>query len=139
LRTYERRDGDARAEEAGYRPKLRALLCCVSPRDAMNHLLSKIRHDSRRAQTSSPTLSEGLRMDERKQAETGLKQIQEAIIALLRQRPDGLRNADIAEALNLRSDFRGRQKDYLTYSVLGGLMHQGRVARNEKTKRFIVK
>ena len=38
--------------------------------------------------------------------------------------------------LNLRSDFRGRQKDYLTYSVLGGLMRQGRVAWNKETKRF---
>jgi hypothetical protein len=75
-------------------------------------------------------------MDERKQAEAGLKQIQEAIITLLKQRPDGLRNADIEEALNLRSDFLGRQKDYLTYSVLGGLIHQGRVAWNQGTKRF---
>ena len=77
-------------------------------------------------------------MDERKQAEAGLKQIQEAIVALLRRQPNGLRNAEIAEALNLRSDFRGRQKDYLTYSVLGGLMHQGRVAWNGETKRFTV-
>ena len=75
-------------------------------------------------------------MDERKQAEAGLKQIQEAIVTLLKRRPDGLRNAEIAEALNLRSDFRGRQKDYLTYSVLGGLMRQGRVAWNKETKRF---
>ena len=75
-------------------------------------------------------------MDELKQAQAGLKQIQEAIVALLRRHPDGLRNADIAEALSLRSDFRGRQKDYLTYSVLGGLIHQGRAAWNQKTKRF---
>ena len=75
-------------------------------------------------------------MDERKQAEAGLKQIQEAIIALLRRQPDGLRNAQIAEALNLRSDVCGRQKDYLTYSVLGGLVRQGRVHWNQETKRF---
>jgi uncharacterized protein len=78
-------------------------------------------------------------VDEQKQAEAGLKQIQEAIVALLRRQPDGLRNAEIAEALNLRSDFCGRQKDYLTYSVLGGLIRQGRVARNAKTKRFITR
>lgn len=75
-------------------------------------------------------------MDELKQAQAGLKQIEEAIVALLKRRPDGLRNADIAESLSLRSDFLGRQKDYLTYSVLGGLIHQGRVARNQETKRF---
>jgi hypothetical protein len=75
-------------------------------------------------------------MDELKQAQAGLKQIQEAIVALLKRQPNGLRNAEIAEALSLRSDFRGRQKDYLTYSVLGGLIHQGRVGWNQETKRF---
>jgi hypothetical protein len=75
-------------------------------------------------------------MEELEQAQAGLKEIEEAIVALLKRRPDGLRNADIAEALSLRSDFLGRQKDYLTYSVLGGLIHQGRVARNQETKRF---
>jgi hypothetical protein len=75
-------------------------------------------------------------MDELKQAQAGLKQIQEAIVALLRREPDGLRNGEIAEALGLRSDFRGRQKDYLTYSVLGGLIRQGRVAWDQKTKKF---
>ena len=75
-------------------------------------------------------------MDEQRQAQAGLKQIQEAIIDLLRRQPVGLRNAEIAEALSLRSDFRGRQKDYLTYSVLGGLIRQGRVAWNQETKRF---
>jgi hypothetical protein len=78
-------------------------------------------------------------MNEREQAQTGLKQIQDAIIALLERRPEGLRNAEIADALGLRSDFRGRQKDYLTYSVLGGLLHQGRVAWNPDTKRFTLR
>lgn len=75
-------------------------------------------------------------MDEREQAQAGLVQIQDAIVSLLRRQPDGLRNADIAEALGLRSDFLGRQKDYLTYSVLGGLIRQGRIIRNQETKRF---
>jgi hypothetical protein len=75
-------------------------------------------------------------MDERVQAQAGLKQIQEAVVALLRRKPDGLRNAEIADALNLRSDFCGRQKDYLTYSILGGLVRQGRVDWNQKTKVF---
>jgi hypothetical protein len=75
-------------------------------------------------------------MSELEQAQAGLKQIQESIVALLKQQPDGLRNAEIAETLKLRSDFCGRQKDYLTYSVLGGLIRQGRVAWNQKTKKF---
>ena len=40
-------------------------------------------------------------MDERKQAEAGLKQIQEAIVTLLKRRPDGLRNAEVAETAEL--------------------------------------
>jgi hypothetical protein len=75
-------------------------------------------------------------MEELKQAQSGLKQIQDAIVALLSRYPDGLKNAEIAEALMLRSDFLGRQKDYLTYSVLGGLISQDRVAWNQANKRF---
>jgi len=74
--------------------------------------------------------------NERDTAQAGLKQIESAILRLLARHPDGLRNADIAETLNLRSHFRGRQKDYLTYSVLGGLLERGRVAWDHKTKLF---
>ena len=74
--------------------------------------------------------------DERQIARQGLEQIETAILNLLERHPEGLRNAQIAEHLDLRSDFRGRQKDYLTYSVLGGLLHRGKVARDEKTKLF---
>lgn len=77
-------------------------------------------------------------MDERELAQTGLKQIQDSVLNLLRRRPEGLKNAQIAEELDLRSDFRGRQRDYLTYSVLGGLLRQGRVAWNQDTKKFSV-
>jgi len=66
----------------------------------------------------------------------GLRLIEEAIIELLSQNPQGLRNADIAEQLKLRSSFRGRQKDYLTYSVLGGLLATRRVSRDDETKLF---
>ena len=74
--------------------------------------------------------------DDRELAQTGLRQIEDAILGLLQRHPEGLRNAQIAELLNLRSDFDGRQKDYLTYSVLGGLLKRGRVARDQKTKAF---
>ena len=73
-----------------------------------------------------------------KKALSGLCLIQEAILELLSQNPQGLRNADIARLLDLRSDFRGRQKDYLTYSVLGGLLAANRVSRDDETKLFTV-
>ncbi len=69
---------------------------------------------------------------------SGLRLIEDAILELLSQNPQGLRNADIAELLNLRSDFRGRQKDYLTYSVLGGLLAANRASRDDETKLFTI-
>ena len=58
-------------------------------------------------------------------AQEGLRQIETAILRLLEASPQGLRNSEIAESLGLRSDFQGRQKDYLTYSILGGLLARG--------------
>lgn len=58
-----------------------------------------------------------------------LEELEMCIEQLLRNSPGGLRNAEIADALGLRSSMNGNQKDYLTYSVLGILMQQGRVER----------
>ena len=69
-------------------------------------------------------------------AQMGLRQIEEAIIKLLEANPQGLRNDQIADTLGLHSDFRGNQKDYLTCSVLGGLIAKEKVIRNDKTKLF---
>ena len=66
-------------------------------------------------------------------AQEGLNLIKDAILAELRSESEGLRNADLAERLGLRSDIRGKQKDYLTYSVLGLLLASDRVKqRNDK-------
>ena len=69
-------------------------------------------------------------------AQAGLQQIEEAILRLLAANPQGLRNAQIADLLGLHSDFRGNQKDYLTYSVLGGLIAKEKIIRNDETKLF---
>ena len=61
-------------------------------------------------------------------AQEGLQQIEEAIVRLLEHNPQGLRNAQVADLLGLRSDFLGNQRDYLTYSVLGGLIAKGKIA-----------
>jgi len=41
----------------------------------------------------------------------------------------GLRNAEIAEILEIHSDYLGEQKDYLSWSVLGLLLNEGKVVR----------
>jgi len=69
-------------------------------------------------------------------AQDGLRRIENAIIRILDKHPQGLRNSEIAEELGLRSDFQGKQKDYLTYSVLGGLLRKARVVWNQRTKLF---
>ena len=70
-------------------------------------------------------------------AQEGLVLMEEAIIKLLQTHPRGLRNSQIADLLGLHSDFRGNQKDYLTYSLLGGLIAKGKITRNDETKLFV--
>ena len=70
-------------------------------------------------------------------AEEGLHQIQEAILELLENNPQGLRNVEIADMLNLHSSVRGGRRNYLTYSILGGLLADGRIVRDEKARTYI--
>jgi len=65
----------------------------------------------------------------RTQAQQGLALLKGAILRLLAQKTDGLSNAEIADLLGLRSDYQGAQKDYLSWSVLGLLLNEGRVVR----------
>lgn len=66
----------------------------------------------------------------------GLRHNEQAILMLLDDHPNGLRNSQIADLLGLRSSIRDGQRNYLTYSVLGGLMARGEVVQNRETKVF---
>ena len=68
-------------------------------------------------------------MKPHEQAQKGLELLKEAILGILAQKSDGLRNADIAEILDIRSDYLGEQKDYLSWSVLGLLLNESKVVR----------
>ncbi len=57
---------------------------------------------------------------------------------LAKANPDGIKNSDAAKYLGLQSDYGGGSKDYLSYSILGVLMKEGRMERNEK-KKYIAK
>ena len=63
-------------------------------------------------------------------------ELEACIVELLGYYPNGLGNAEIAKKLCLESDFRGRSKNYLTYSLLGGLLKLGKVDRCETTKKY---
>jgi hypothetical protein len=69
-------------------------------------------------------------------AQTGLRRIEDAILELLQHNPQGLRNVQIADMLNLHSAVRGGRRNYLTYSVLGGLVENGKIIRDEQSKIY---
>jgi len=64
-------------------------------------------------------------------AKSARAELEAAILDYLELRPEGAINNEIARDLNLESDFEGRQKNYLSYSLLGGLMKRGLIVREE--------
>ncbi len=68
-------------------------------------------------------------------AQLGLQLLKTAILELAKANPDGVTNSDVASLLGLRSDYRGRQKDYLSYSVLGLLLRETKVIRDAQTHK----
>lgn len=79
--------------------------------------------------------AEGLTSQLRQKASEGREALEQAILSLLGEHKDGLINNEIARQLGLESDFNGRQRNYLTYSVLGGLLKDGRVRREKVGSR----
>jgi nicotinic acid phosphoribosyltransferase len=71
-------------------------------------------------------------------AQIGLDFIKSAIMELAKANPSGIRNSDAAKYLGLQSDYGGGSKDYLSYSVLGILMKEGRMARNQRKKHVAI-
>ena len=62
-------------------------------------------------------------------AQRGLALLKTGILQLLRNHPEGLRNVDVATKLDLHSSHSGRQKDYLSYSILGLMLIEGAVTK----------
>jgi hypothetical protein len=71
-------------------------------------------------------------------AQMGLDLIKSAVMELAKANPDGIQNSDAAKYLGLQSDYGGGSKDYLSYSILGILMKEGKIERGEK-KRHVAK
>jgi len=66
-------------------------------------------------------------------AQIGIKLLKDAIGEFAEANPAGITNSDCAHFLGLQSDNEGKQQDYLTYSVLGILLKEGRL-KNEREK-----
>lgn len=71
-------------------------------------------------------------------AQMGLDLIKSAVMELAKANPNGILNSDAAKYLGLQSDYGGGSKDYLSYSILGILMKEGRIERAER-KRHVAK
>ena len=60
-------------------------------------------------------------------SEHGVALLKEAVLDTIKQNPNGIGNSDIARQLKLESDFEGSQKNYLSWSIIGLLVNEGRV------------
>ncbi len=60
-------------------------------------------------------------------AQKGLLLLKEAVLEIVEQYPDGIGNSDIARILCIESDYQERSINYLSYSILGLLVNEGKI------------
>lgn len=67
-------------------------------------------------------------------AQMALDLLKSAIMELASANQHGISNSDAAKYLGLQSNYGGGSRDYLSYSVIGLLMEEGRLARTPNKK-----
>ena len=67
-------------------------------------------------------------------AQIGLTLLKEAVLEFAIANPPGVTNSEVCHTLALQSDYLGGSKDYLSWSILGLLMREGRVQRVERKR-----
>ena len=75
----------------------------------------------------------------KEKAQIGLSLLKDAVLELAKVNPAGISNSEAASLLGLRSDYGGGSKDYLSYSLLGILMREGKIERSKTTKKHIAR
>jgi hypothetical protein len=73
------------------------------------------------------------------QAQKGLELLNNSIIGLLSEFPNGLSNTEISSKLGIHSEHNESQKDYLAYSLLGNLMKENKVEKGKERGRTFYK
>ena len=63
-------------------------------------------------------------------AQLGLTLLRDAVLELARANKDGVTNAEVSHSLGLHSTYKGGSKDYLSWSILGLLMKDGLMERD---------
>jgi hypothetical protein len=71
----------------------------------------------------------------REKAQIGVALLKEAILELAKANQLGVTNSDASKALGLQSDYGGGSKDYLTWSILGLLMREGKLKRDDSVSK----
>ena len=71
-------------------------------------------------------------------AQMALELLKASVMELAKANPSGISNSDAAKYLGLQSDYGGGSKDYLSYSILGLLMKEGRLVRNNNRKHVAI-
>jgi hypothetical protein len=74
-------------------------------------------------------------MTPREKAKAGLRLLEQSVLDLLKEHPEGLTNSEIEHALDIASDRNGEQRGWLSWSVLSGLMNQGRISKQKQQGR----
>lgn len=75
----------------------------------------------------------------KEKAQVGLSLLKEAVLELVKANTTGVSNSDAASLLGLRSDYGGGSKDYLSYSILGILMREGKLERSKSNKKHVAR
>lgn len=73
----------------------------------------------------------------KEKAQLGLALLKESVLEFAKANPKGISNSDAASLLGLRSDYGGGSKDYLSYSVIGLLMREGKLERDKSSRKHI--
>jgi hypothetical protein len=76
-------------------------------------------------------------MTPNEKAQEGLNLLKQAIIETLKLNQQGMQNIQIAESLDIRSDYLGSNKDYLSWSILGLLLNEKTIER--KGRKYFIK
>ena len=71
-------------------------------------------------------------------AQIGLELLKSAILELAQSNPDGIMSSEAVKILGLQSDYDGGSKDYLSWSILGILMREGKIVRSDGRKHRAV-
>jgi len=66
-------------------------------------------------------------------AQMALKLLKDSVQELANSNEVGVTNSEVVRALGLQSDYLGGSKDYLSWSILGLLMREGKLERVEKS------